>query len=308
MKKTILILFVIGVTYNLWAQEPPTLEDIPIIKNNVFQQRKEIDDLTKKLNNLQFITNRQNNEIRSLTDKVNTQKSIIDSLSEITTVNSKNIITNSNELGTKIQETVTTTNSKLSALDANVGKNRLFWILGTLGTLLLGGLLYWLLGKRIQTSKSDVESKINQAKTSLDEESVRLDSKLVEVLNKQLAVISEERKTAGSSEETDHSLVLKVADRLISMEKNLSRMDEKTKGLKQLKRAVKSIKDNFAVKGYEIVEMLGKEYNEGMKASVNFIEDEDFEEGKRIITRIIKPQVNYNGVMIQTAQIEVTEA
>lgn len=308
MKKTILILFVIGVTYNLWAQEPPTLEDIPIIKNNVFQQRKEIDGLTKKLNNLQFITNRQNNEIRSLTDKVNTQKSIIDSLSEITTVNSKNIITNSNELGTKIQETVTTTNSKLSALDANVGKNRLFWILGTLGTLLLGGLLYWLLGKRIQTNKSDVESQINQAKTSLDEESVRLDSKLVEVLNKQLAVISEERKTAGSSEETDHSLVLKVADRLISMEKNLSRMDEKTKGLKQLKRAVKSIKDNFAVKGYEIVEMLGKEYNEGMKVTVNFIQDDDFEEDKRIITRIIKPQVNYNGVMIQTAQIEVTEA
>ena len=32
------------------------------------------------------------------------------------------------------------------------------------------------------------------------------------------------------------------------------------------------------------------------------------DEGKRIITRIIKPQVNYKGQMIQTAQIEVTEA
>ena len=55
-------------------------------------------------------------------------------------------------------------------------------------------------------------------------------------------------------------------------------------------------------------DMLGKEYNEGLKATVNFVQDEEFEEGKRIITRIIKPQVNYKGIMIQTAQIEVTEA
>jgi hypothetical protein len=31
--------------------------------------------------------------------------------------------------------------------------------------------------------------------------------------------------------------------------------------------------------------MIGKEYNEGMKATVNFVQDEDYEEGKRIITR-----------------------
>jgi hypothetical protein len=310
MKKISLILLVFGAT-NLIAQQPQDLtlvKEIPTIKNNVFQQRGEIDDLTKKLNNLQFITNRQSNEISILVNRVNAQKSIIDSLSEVTTINSENIITNSKELGTKIQETTIATNSKISALDANVGKNRLFWIIGTLGTLLLGGLLYLLLGKRIQSNKSDVETQIKNTKASLDEESVKLDSKLVEVLNKQLEVLSEERKTVGTSEEADHSLVLKVADRLISMEKNLSRMDAKTKGLKQLKKGVESIKDNFAVKGYEIVEMLGKEYNEGMKVSVGFIQDEDFEEGKRIITRIIKPQVNYNGVMIQTAQIEVTEA
>ena len=54
--------------------------------------------------------------------------------------------------------------------------------------------------------------------------------------------------------------------------------------------------------------MLGKEYNEGLKAIVSYVSDEDFEEGKRVITKIIKPQVNFKGIMIQTAQIEVTEA
>lgn len=53
--------------------------------------------------------------------------------------------------------------------------------------------------------------------------------------------------------------------------------------------------------------MLGLEYNEGMKVTANFILDESFEKDKRIITRIIKPQVNFNAYMIQAAQIEVTQ-
>ena len=52
--------------------------------------------------------------------------------------------------------------------------------------------------------------------------------------------------------------------------------------------------------------MIGKPYNEGMNVSANFIHNEDMEKGIQIITRIIKPQVNYRGVMIQQAQIEVT--
>ena len=83
-------------------------------------------------------------------------------------------------------------------------------------------------------------------------------------------------------------------------------MDEKTKGLKQLNSSVKRIQDNFASNGYELVDMLGKEYKEGMKVTANFVPSEDLETGKQIITRIIKPQVNFEGAMIQAAQIEVS--
>lgn len=83
-------------------------------------------------------------------------------------------------------------------------------------------------------------------------------------------------------------------------------MDANTKGLKQLSASVKRIQDNFASNGYELVEMLGKEYNEGMKVIANFIPSEDIEAGKQIISRIIKPQVNYKNEMIQSAQIEVS--
>ncbi len=58
-------------------------------------------------------------------------------------------------------------------------------------------------------------------------------------------------------------------------------MDEKTKGLKQLNSSVQRIQENFAANGYELVEMLGKEYNEGMKATANFAHlDEDLEAWK----------------------------
>ena len=54
--------------------------------------------------------------------------------------------------------------------------------------------------------------------------------------------------------------------------------------------------------------MLGKPYQAGMKAAVTFVTDDTLEPGQQIISRIIKPQVNYKQVMIQAAQIEVSQA
>jgi len=312
MKKTLLIALFFGAT-NLFAQQQPDsilVREIPTIKNNVFQQRQDIDALTKKLKSQEYVVSKQNKSIETLQNKNQRLNSSIDSLNQLIQTNSQNIVTNSTELGTKIKQTGENANSKISELDRNLYKNRLYWIIATLATLLLGGLVYWLLGKRIKSSKTDVETQIRNTKASLEEESVKLDNKLVEVLETQLKLKQEETKSQPSSttENADHSLALKVADEIIRIQKNLSRMDESTKGLKQLNSSVQRIQDNFAANGYELVEMLGKDYNEGLKATVNFVQDEDFEDGKRIITRIIKPQVNYKGTMIQTAQIEVTEA
>ena len=54
--------------------------------------------------------------------------------------------------------------------------------------------------------------------------------------------------------------------------------------------------------------MLGKPYQAGMKAAVTFVTDEKLEPGQQIISRIIKPQINYKQVMIQAAEIEVSQA
>lgn len=109
-----------------------------------------------------------------------------------------------------------------------------------------------------------------------------------------------------SSEELT-SLIKFLADKITFMDVALSRMDPGIKGYKQLVRTLSQMKDNLRANGYEIVEMLGRPYKEGVKASASFKEDESLEKGTQIITSVIKPQINHNGVMIQSAQIVVSQ-
>lgn len=298
MKKLILIPIILCATA-LFAQDKKTEQQ---------KQQQEISVLKQKLNSQQSVINQQKTELANLSVKTKKQEKQVDSLKTATSQNVQNIQKIANDLGTKIQQTETTAKDGISKLDKDVNTNRLYWIIATLATLLLGGVLYWLLGKRIANSKTDVETQIKNTKKSLEEESIKLDSKLVEVLESQLKLKQEEKSTTptNSNNEIDHSLALKVADEIIRIQKNLQQMDANTKGLKQLSASVKRIQDNFASNGYELVEMLGKEYNEGMKVIANFIPSGDLETGKQIITRIIKPQVNFKGQMIQSAQIEVS--
>ncbi len=85
------------------------------------------------------------------------------------------------------------------------------------------------------------------------------------------------------------------------------RMDKQVRGYKQLKKSIGQMKDNLAANGYELVDLLGKPYNEGIKATATFVEDENLEPGSQIITGVVKPQINFKGVMIQSAQIVVSQ-
>jgi hypothetical protein len=312
MKKTLLIIALIA-TSNLFAQQQQDsilVSKIPSIENKINQQSQEINSLTKKLNSQQYLLSQQKKGLETLNLKSEKQESIIDSLNQLIKNNSQNIITNSTELGTRIKQTGENANSKISELDSSLGKNRLYWIIATLATLLLGGLVYWLLGKRIQWSKTDVETQIKNTKTALEEESFKLDNKLVDILETQLKVKQEKSKVQPntSNEKEDHSLALKVADEVVRMQKNIAKMDSSTKGIKPLLKGIERIQNNFAANGYEMINHMNKEYDDRMNIDViNFVSDENLSSNSRIISRIIKPQVNFKGVLIQRAQVDVSQ-
>ncbi|MBL7881274.1 MAG: hypothetical protein JNN23_15685, partial [Chryseobacterium gambrini] len=157
MKKNLLFPMLFCVT-TLFAQEQNT---------ELQKQQQEISVLKQKLNNQQSVINQQKTELENLSVKTANQEKQIDSLKTETNKNALNIQAIADDLGTKIQQTETTTKDNISKLDKDVSTSRLYWIVATLITLLLGGIIYWLLGKRITNSKTDVESQIKNTKKSL---------------------------------------------------------------------------------------------------------------------------------------------
>lgn len=209
----------------------------------------------------------------------------------------------------KVNGMIDKTNSNVQANQETLqSRTLLVCIIAILMLVVIVGVTYRL-ARRIKSGNTSIDEvrkaqdALQAAQTKMQEESIKLDDKLLELFDRQIANVP---KNADHGE-PDHSLALKVADEIVRIELNMSRMDSSIKGYKQLSKAVERIKDNFKANGYEFVEMLGKPYNEGMKVIANFIVDEDLEEGKQIITGITKPQINYNGQMIQAAQITVSQ-
>lgn len=265
--------------------------------------QREVRNLKASVSRLQL----ENGRIRGLYQQ---QKANVDCLLVVQKQQVGNLNVLADKVGADLSETNKNLEESTSSLSTSIN-NRTWWaVCGILIALTLLGVVYFILRKKILSGSSSID-KIKAAQESLEtaqkamqEESVKLDNKLIELLDKQVAT---QPQSSSNDDQTDHSLALKVADEIVRIETNLSRMDESVKGYKQLKKAVERIRTNFLANGYEIVEMLGKPYNEGMKVVANFVSDDTLGEGEQKITGIIKPQINYKGKMIQSAQITVSQ-
>ena len=209
-------------------------------------------------------------------------------------------------------------NGKINATNTNVQSNqdtlhsRTLWGGGlSLAFFVAIIVVAYKLGKRINSGTSTIgdvrraQEALQAAQTKMQEESVKLDNQLLAIVQKQLdASVPSANKTTG---EPDHSLVVKLADEIARIETNLSKMDKTVRGYKQLVQDKDRMINNVRANGYEIISLLGQEYNDGMQFQTRFVPDESLPEGKRIITGMIKMQVNYNGKMIQPAEIVVSQ-
>lgn len=217
---------------------------------------------------------------------------------------SNNVDTINRSLDIKITQTGKRNENQIDELGGDLERSRLYWIIASLSILVLGFIMYIFISKRIKSSQTDVESQIKKTKKSLEEESLKLDAQLLEIINSQLK-IRETQTDKPESGEKDHSLVLKVADEVTRILMNLEVMDKEIKGYKHLKKYSESILDNLKAYGYEIPQLIGMNYNSGMNMVATLEFDETIESGKQIIKRIIKPQVNFEGKMIQAAKVTV---
>ncbi len=266
--------------------------------NDVQSKQTEFD---KKLRQLTIISNRNKRDIRVLEQRnkllcesIDSLKTVCDSLQEIQTADRTTI-------KGEIQETNNTLASTQSVVD-----NRSLWgcIIAVFIVLLSGSILSYFF-KRIKSGTNSIDEvrkaqeALQNAQTKMQEESVKLDNKLLEIAEQQLSIIN--RK------EPEHSLVIKLANEIARIETNLAKMDKSVRGYKQLVQAKDRMINNVRANGYEIISLLGQEYNDGMQFEARFVPDDSLPEGKRIITGMTKMQVNYNGKMIQPAEIVVSQ-
>ena len=298
--KQYLLLFMLVVAVNGSTAQTATNEDVS-------QLRKEVSILRQQLGNQKTLTSSQQSRINTLQADLSKSKTIIDSL-QTQVGNLTNALSSAEEkLGSDITKTNKSLADNTASLKDSISTKSVIGFLTILIVALLLGIGLFFLRRKISNSESAIDT-VRDAQKKLEEESVKIDNQLIDLLNNQLKTQSAKSQSVQQQPTApDHSLVLKVADEITRIELNLSRMDPSVKGIKQLAKGVERIKNNFLSKGYEIADMLNKPYNEGMRVKTEFVYDENLELGTRIITSITKPQVVYNGELIQKAEVTISQ-
>lgn len=298
--------FLLGLSFGTLKAEDTT-KKVESLKIEVKGLKKQQERLYKELNALSLKnakTEVQMSELQTVNKKL---ISGIDSLRNEHSIVVANQKADKSELVDRIGKT-----NKMVEATENVLSSRTLWGLCGLfilfAAIIVTTIAFVKKLKAGTTSIDDVrkaQDALQTAQSKMQEESIKLDNQLLAIVQKQLdASVSLANKATG---EPDHSLVVKLADEIARIETNLSKMDKSVRGYKQLVQAKDRMINNVRANGYEIISLLGKEYNDGMQFQTRFVPDESLPEGKRIITGMIKMQVNYNGKMIQPAEIVVSQ-
>ncbi|MCC8119188.1 MAG: hypothetical protein LIP09_10665 [Bacteroidales bacterium] len=102
-----------------------------------------------------------------------------------------------------------------------------------------------------------------------------------------------------------HSMALALINDIVRMQQNLDYMDISVKGVSQLRNRVKSMMLTLHRNGYEVAELLGRSWHEGDNIIGTMELNDELEPGTNRIKRIIRPQVSFQGKMIQAAEVVI---
>lgn len=102
-------------------------------------------------------------------------------------------------------------------------------------------------------------------------------------------------------------MLISMVNEMTRMELNINRMAPDTKGRKQLLKSIERMKLHLKSSGIEVPQLLGLPYDAGLRADVQFVPDETLPLGSQIISSVVRPQININGMIVQKAEIIVSQ-
>ena len=240
------------------------------------------------------------NNISKLNDDLRLKSSEIDNSISIIQDETKTLdddIKSSNEEVIKLKESSSVNSEKISFVNDNLTKKQQLGIIIFCISFSLILIVYILLSKKWNNEVKKLATK----QKKILEKQIQDSQKLTDWFSSEAS-----KNLSESNLDIDHSFAKRVADEITRITTNLSRMDNSIKGHKQLSASVRKLEQSLNFHKYELVPLLNKPYNEGMNIQATTIIDESLSKGESIITRIIKPQINYKGKLIQSAQVEVS--
>ena len=286
--------------------------DINKLEKSISNQSQHFNDQINSLNKSIEKNNLElNNSLSSNTETINQNQSNailqFDELKLNLDQKSKeldNAINEANALITKVNEErknqiITLDNS----ISKTISKRSLYWLIAILLILIIIASIFFFLKSKV-AQQQDSLSSVKDTQEKLENEAIQLYTKLIQILEQKLEVAQQQPQ---KTQEVDHSLPLKLGEEIHRMRKRLKLMDE-SQGTKVLNKRIESLEEKINDMGYEIVNLEGKPYDERMTLNVlNIIESDDLSLDEKIISRVIKPRVKYNGEIKQPGDVEVTQ-
>jgi len=263
------------------------------------------DSLVNAISLLQSKQQKLSIEVSTLYKSLERQSDKIDSLHLVIMKQDSLLVLRNQEMEDHIDKNARTAHLRTEQQSLSIKKRTVVFLIG--GLLVISAFLITLViaSRNIRKAGSSLKKKITDVQGELEAKTVTVDSKLLQLAQKQLLLLQRESSTLENSNEANHSLVMNIADEIVRIQQNMTHMDPNIQGYKQLNRAINSILSDMENGGYEIPDLVNKSFNENMKAIVHMELDTALEQGQQIIKRVIKPQVNYRGKMVQAAEIMV---
>ena len=267
------------------------------IQNDIRNSSKTIDN---KIKTLEKELESRTLQLKSAVNQdINKSNLRIDELREIITTVSDSISATANTIISVKSETDT----KISSIYETISKHKLYWAIAIMFILLIVIAVFLFL-KLKMIEQSDSLSAVKSTQEKLENEAIKLDEQIIDLIEKQLSVLELQPQ---QSKEIDHSLPIKLGQEIHRMRKRLKAMEE-SQGTKVLDKRIESLEEKLNDMGYEIIDLVGRNFDDGMElGKVQFIPDYSLKDGERIITRVIKPQITFNEVIIQPADVEISQ-
>jgi len=198
----------------------------------------------------------------------------------------------------QLRQSIAGQEHKFSAFEQLLQKERreqfpIFPMIVTLIALMFAVALFLRLRIKLSLVREILEKQIETLKA----ESLAADSKLTELLETSLRI---------SNPELDHYLAIKTGLEIHRMRKRIENMPPDIKGIGALKNSLQRLEEAFDHQGYEIVDLLGKAFTEGLTVHARFVPSDELGPEEQVITKVIQPQINFNQVLIQVAEVEVS--